>query len=158
MNMHLNDLVRYIVKYYPYKDELSKARLNKLIYLIDWKSAIDNQEQMSDIEWIFNHYGPYVSDIETRLLLDDRFDIEKTTNFYGSEKNIIKIKSDTDFKEPNEKQKKVMDFIIDATKGMYWNKFINTVYSTYPIQHSQRGEQLDLVKLANEYKKVKNNE
>jgi len=155
MKMDLSDLVRYIVKNYPHKNELSKARLNKLIYLIDWKSAIDNQEQISDIEWIFNHYGPYVSDIETRLMFDDRFSIEKTTNFYGSEKNIIKIKDDNGFQEPNEKQKKVIDFIIDITKDMYWNKFINTVYSTYPIKHSLRGEKLDLIKLANEYQKVK---
>lgn len=154
MKMNLSDLVRYIVKYYPHKNELSKARVNKLIYLIDWKSAIENQEQMSDIEWIFNHHGPYVSDVETRLLLDDRFGIEKTTNFYGAEKNIIKVKDDKDFKEPNEKQREVIEFIIEVTKGMYWNKFINTVYSTYPIQHSQRGEKLDLVKLAKEYQKA----
>ncbi len=153
MKMDLSDLVRYIVKNYPHKDELSKARLNKLIYLIDWKSAIDNQEQISDIEWIFNHYGPYVSDIESRLITDKRFSIEKTTNFYGSEKNIIKIKDDSGFKEPNEKQRKVIDLIIELTKDMYWNKFINTVYSTYPITHSSRGEKLELVKLANDYKK-----
>jgi len=155
MKMDLNDLVRYIIKNYPHKNELSKARLNKLIYLIDWKSALDNQEQISDIEWIFNHYGPYVSDIETRLKLDNRFSIEQTTNFYGNEKNIINIQKDNGFKEPNEKQKKVIDFVINITKDMYWNKFINTVYSTYPITHSDRGEKLDLVKLANEYKRLK---
>jgi len=155
MRMNLYDLVRYIVKNYPHKNELSKARLNKLIYLIDWKASLDYQEQISDIEWIFNHYGPYVPDIETRLLFDDRFDIETTTNFYGSEKNVIKIKNDKGFQEPDEKQKKVIDFVIDLTKDMYWNKFINTVYSTYPIKYSQRGEKLDLVQLANEYKKGK---
>jgi len=154
MKMNLNDLVRYIVKNYPHQNELSKARLNKLIYLIDWKSAIENKEQISDIEWIFNHYGPYVNNIETRLMLDDRFSFEKTTNFYGSEKNIIKVKNDINFQEPNEKQKKIIDFIINATKDMYWNKFINTVYSTYPIKYSKRGEKLDLVKLAKEYKKL----
>ena len=158
MKMNLHDLIRYIVKNYPHKEEISKARLNKLIYLIDWKSSLDNQEQISDIEWVFNHYGPYVNDIEARLLFDDRFKIEKTTNFYGSEKNIIKVVKDRDFAEPNEKQKRIIDLIIQLTKGMYWNEFINTVYSTYPIQHSQRGEKLDLVKLAREYKEAKNYE
>ena len=75
--MDIKDLVRYIVKNYPNKNDLSKARLNKLIYLIDWKSALDNQEQISNIEWIFNHYGPYVNDIELNLRSDDRFSIER---------------------------------------------------------------------------------
>lgn len=155
MKMDIKDLVRYIVKNYPNKNDLSKARLNKLIYLIDWKSALDNQEQISNIEWIFNHYGPYVNDIELNLRSDDRFSIEKSTNFYGSEKNIIKIKKDIGFNEPDEKQKKIINLIINITKNMSWNEFINTVYSTYPIQHSERGEKLDLVKLAKEYKKIR---
>ena len=153
--MHLNDLVRYIVKNYPEKKDLSKARINKLIYLIDWKSALDYSEQISDIDWIFNHYGPYVDTVETQLLLDERFKINKTVNFYGSEKNIITLKTDKGFQEPNEKQKKIIDLVINLTSKMNWSKFINTVYSTYPIKHSERGEHLNLVELANKYKAKK---
>ena len=155
MKMNLSDLVRYIVKNYPDSNMLSKARLNKLIYLIDWKSSIDHNDQISDINWIFNHYGPYVNDIETRLLFDERFNIEHTINYYGSEKSIIKLKDDRDFMEPNEKQKMIIDLVIEITKKMNWSNFINTVYSTYPIKVSEKGETLDLVKLANEYKQNK---
>jgi len=157
MKMQLKDLIRYIVKNYPKKEDLSKARVNKLVYLIDWKSALDYNEQISDIDWIFNHYGPYVDSIETEISSDDRFRIKKTINFYGNEKNIIGLQKDEGFKEPNEKQKKIIDLVIDITNNMNWSNFINTVYSTYPIKHSERGENLDLVKLASEYKMQKDN-
>jgi len=152
MKMQLKDLIRYIVKNYPKKEDLSKARVNKLIYLIDWKSALDYNEQISNIDWIFNHYGPYVDSVETEISLDDRFQIKQTTNFYGNEKNIIVLKKDDGFQEPNKKQKKIIDLVIDLTNKMNWSNFINAVYSTYPIKYSEKGEYLDLVKLANEYK------
>jgi len=155
MEMNLHDLTRYIIKKYPNKSHLSKARLNKLIYLIDWKSSLDYESQISDIHWFFNHYGPYVDDIETRLLFDDRFDIEKTTNYFGGEKNIIKLVNDKNFNKPNKKQKKIIDLVINLTKNMDWNKFINTVYSTYPIKYSERGEYLNLIELAKQYKQQK---
>jgi hypothetical protein len=56
-------LIIYIFKTYPKVEELSKPRLVKLIYLIDWKHAIDNGTQATNIQWYFNHYGPYVDDV-----------------------------------------------------------------------------------------------
>lgn len=52
--MYSIDLVRYIIKNYPNPEELSKARINKIMYLIDWKSAIENEKQITNIKWIFN--------------------------------------------------------------------------------------------------------
>jgi len=70
------DVIRYIINEYPHKDELSKARLNKMIYLADWKSAIDKGNLITDINWLFNHYGPYVKEIENLIANDDRFDMD----------------------------------------------------------------------------------
>ncbi|EEU8400298.1 hypothetical protein HDK09_000757 [Campylobacter lari] len=43
------------------------------------------------------------------------------------------------------------------TNELDWNKFINLVYSTYPVKVSGRGEIMDLVKLSTEYKDKKHN-
>ena len=32
---HLRDIVAYVCKNYPYKDELSNARVTKMVYLAD---------------------------------------------------------------------------------------------------------------------------
>ena len=149
--MQLNDLIGYIVNNYKFKDDLSKARLNKIVYLVDWKSSIDRAKQVTNIEWYFNHYGPYVNDIETLLIFDERFSIEKTRNYFGNEKNIIRIESNG-FNDPSDDEKKIIDLVISVTQNLSWNEFINAVYSTYPIKNSIKGSYLNLIAFANEYK------
>ena len=156
--MKIVNLVRYILKVYPHAKELSKARLNKIIYLIDWKSALEHEKQLTEIDWKFNHYGPYVNIIEETILSDDRFNIKSRTNIYGNEKNIIEIIQDKDFSEPTEKEQEIIDFVIEKTRKFYWDKFINLVYSTYPIISQEKGSQLNLVELAKEYKQIKKSE
>ena len=149
------NLIRYIINEYPHKDELSKARLNKIIYLVDWKSAIDRDKKITNIDWIFNHYGPYVREIENLISDDERFHIISTKNIYGNEKNLITLKEDIDFQEPDEEDKEIIDFVIDKTKKFNWKKFIELVYSTYPIISQERGTELDLLALAREYNIIK---
>jgi hypothetical protein len=50
----LRDVVAYLCHEYPHKGELSKARLTKMVYLADWRSAIERGSQVTDIEWVFN--------------------------------------------------------------------------------------------------------
>ena len=152
---NLNEIIGYIVKHYPKPNQLSKARLNKVLYLIDWKSVLQHNEQMTSIQWVYNHYGPYVDDVETSIMFDDRFEIEKTTNIYGNEKNIIKLKNSAQFKEPDKEEKMIIDFIIEKTNKYNFSDFIKLVYSTYPIISQPQGSQLNLKELAKEYKKVK---
>lgn len=60
----LRDVVAYVCRNYPYKDELSNARVTKkVVYLAGWRSAITRGRQLTDLEWEFSHYGPYVSDV-----------------------------------------------------------------------------------------------
>lgn len=155
--MQIVDLVRYILKNYPHAQELSKARLNKIIYLIDWKFALNYEQQLTNITWLFNHYGPYVNIIEEQIQEDSRFKLVSTQNIYGNEKNIIELATDEGFIEPNDREKEVIEFIIEKTRKFYWDKFINLVYSTYPIISQEKGSYLNLVELAKEYKLFKNN-
>lgn len=153
--MKLVDMLGYLVMNYPKPNDLSKGRLNKLVYLCDWKSSIDNFEPISNIEWKFNHYGPYVDDIIKVINQDNRFEIRVEINQYGNEKHLVMLKKLDNFIFPNEKEKKILDKIIEITFLLNWTDFINAVYSTYPITHSERGSILNLVTLAKEYKKSK---
>lgn len=152
----LIDIIKYLYDNYPHRDELSKARLVKMIYLADWRSAITNSKQITSVNWYFNHYGPYVEDIINEIRNDDNFKIIPTVNYYGQEKELIKICEDKklEYSLSNE-TKEVIDFVIDTTKSLYWDEFIKLVYSTYPIASEDRYSELDLVKLAEEYKNTK---
>jgi uncharacterized phage-associated protein len=148
---NLKDIIRYFFSKYPYPSELSKARLVKLIYLADWKSSLNNEKQLSNIKWIYNHYGPYVEDIINEIRNDSNFEIVFVNNSYNQPKELIKVLNNEEPKISKE-SKEIIDFVIDKTKSLYWNDFINLVYSTYPILKSQKFEELDLEKLAKEYK------
>ena len=156
MRNKIDNVLRYIVRYYPYGFELTKTRLTKLIYLIDWESSLEVGEQLTDIEWYFNHYGPYVSDVfDTADEDSDLKIVEKVSNF-GTKKFLVESKiekSDLQF-ELTGSEMKIIDKVINKTQSMNWNEFIDYVYSTFPIVKSERYGVLNLVKLAQEYPKV----
>ncbi len=153
---NLAEVIYYIFCNYPNPFELSKARVVKMVYLADWKSAIDQGKQITAVEWYYNHYGPYVKEIIEEIKNDNRFEIRETSNSFGEYKELIilKYKTSKNFKL-DESTIKILDFVINATSKLYWNDFIDLIYSTYPIVIMPKFSTLDLVKLAKEYNKVK---
>ena len=51
------NVIKYILSAYPHKNELSASRLTKMLYLTDWKNAIEHDAQLSKTVWHFNKYG-----------------------------------------------------------------------------------------------------
>lgn len=155
----LKMLMAYFCKNYPYKDDISKARLNKMIYLADWKSAIEREMQVSSIRWIYNNYGPYVNEIAELAKQDDWFIIYNTVNDFGHKKNIIYI---NEYVQDNditllECDKEYLNYVIKTTHSLNWADFIRLVYSTYPIISSTRKSSLNLIEKASIYNEIKRN-
>ena len=160
--VELKTVMYYIIKNYPnrMKKELSNARLTKMIYLSDWKKSINEGKQITNIEWYFDNYGPFVGDVLDEAEKNkDVFSIKHTINMYGQPKTYFEIKEnsnmDKEIEKIHDKTKDVLDYIINITSKMYWNAFIKLVYSTYPITSSERYSKLNLVKKAKEYAQFK---
>lgn len=150
MENKLEKIMAYICQSYPFKDELSDARLTKMIYLTDWFSSVLVGHQATDIEWVFNHYGPYVKDISELANSSKNFIVKKKLNPYGNNKAVIAyVGEDIDIDITS---KKIINKVIDKTKSMYFNDFIDYVYSTYPIKNNDRYTILNLPELAQQYK------
>jgi len=149
---HLKDVIAYICEKYPHKNELSKARLTKLVYLADWRSAITRAKQLTPITWTFNHFGPYIDDVVTLARSDPDFDVVKGSTIYGDEKEVIRLRSSIPCTSLTAEDRTILDFVIQSTQSKFWDAFIRLVYSTYPILSQPRFTNLDLVKLAQEYK------
>ncbi len=150
---NLEILIRYILLNYPNVSELSKPRLVKLIYLIDWKYTIEKGSQFTTIQWYYNHYGPYVSDvIELMKSKNEVFDVKTYNNAYEGvtdkfillDKTIIPLESDI---------KEITDLFIRHTYNLTWSNFINLVYSSFPIKSSLKYTTLNLVEMAIDFKK-----
>lgn len=149
----LRDIIRYICKSYPLSSELSNARLTKMVFLSDWEFAKSYGRQLTDIEWYFHNYGPYVDDIKAISNDDPSIVLVSTTTVYGTHKLLIELKDPNAKVDLTEEERKTIDKVIEATRPMYWNSFIKHVYDTYPIRTTPRHSTLDLVELA---KKEKN--
>ncbi len=151
----LEDVLIYICQAYPIPHELSNARVNKIIYLLDWKSALDFGKQVTNIKWLFNHYGPYVEDIVSQSEKSQHLIVTTEDRFSGSRK-FISINKDSLEVTPNISitTKTLLDNIIEISRKRSFQSFINFVYSTYPVATSRKMTELDLVSMAKKYKQI----
>jgi hypothetical protein len=148
----LLDLIIYIYCNYPKVDELSKPRLVKIVYLIDWKYTIDHGQQVTDIEWYFHHYGPYVDDI-IQLIKSEKeiFSVESRLNMFNDVSDRITYigKKNVTLKASVQE---VADYIMYITSNLNWKEFIDLVYSTYPIKNNSKYSFLNLKEEARQFK------
>jgi len=148
----LQSIVAYLCLKYPYKSELSKARLTKLVYLADWFSSLVDGKPITNIEWLFNHYGPYVDDVVDSIRNTSEFSIECEPNGYGATKHLISFRGNENEINLSSRERAILNVVIEKTKSLYFNDFIDYVYSTYPVKSQERYSTLDLESLAKEYK------
>lgn len=149
----LTDVVFYILREYPHKSELSNARTTKIVYLADWRSELQRSRQITNIEWYFDNYGPFVWDIKNTIAHNPAiFSMASTINELGSEKTLFSVKGHDYSPRLSEDEKGVIDWVIKETKSLYWDDFITLIYSTYPVLTGARYTKLDLHSAAAEYK------
>lgn len=151
----LDDVMAYFCTHYPHKDELSKARLTKMVFLADWKMVLTAKKQITPLVWTFNHYGPYLEEVKTTALAHpDRFTVSNTTNMYGYPKEVIGLVREESVSDSLSRTEiDALDHVIDQTKDLTWAPFIKLVYSTYPIATQPRHTNLDLVGLGKKYER-----
>lgn len=146
----IRSVIRYICDKYPHSHELSNARLTKTVYLADWECSKSYKKQITDIQWYFNNYGPYVEDVLEEAKIDPLINVVQTTTIYGTPKVQIQYIGDEGKYDLTQEEKQILDDVIKSTKPKYWNSFIKYVYDTYPIKKSPRYSHLNLVELASE--------
>ena len=148
MKNKLKDVLSYIVKNYPYSDDLTKTRTTKLVYLVDWEYTKKYGHQLTNIKWFFDHYGPYVSDVLDEADKDRRISIKKTKSNFGTVKYMVMpkfTKNDIVYSLTTDEIEIIND-VIKKTKLLSWNQFIRYVYDTSPIKNSEKYKKLDLLK------------
>lgn len=147
----LQNIIAFICANYPHKSELTKARVTKLVYLSDWFSALLDKKQLTEIEWVFNHYGPYVDDVVDAAHSAFGFKIEHQNTMYGTSKYVLSYNGDEESIKLEERDKEILNAVMEKTKTMYFNQFVDYVYSTYPVKTKERYSTFNLVKLAEDY-------
>jgi hypothetical protein len=159
----LGDVLVYLCTNYPEnsRDDLSNARLTKLVYLADWKSARHTMGQITDIKWVLNHYGPWVPDVINTVKNDKRLTVLNDSNMFGSEKKTVALDEAVPIGDRecglSEEVQIILDSVIADTQNLYFGQFVEHVYETYPVRHRHRFGELDLVLLAREEAREEDN-
>lgn len=149
-------IAAYFCLNYPSFSELSNARITKLVYLSDWYSALADNETLTDINWLFNHYGPYVDDVISNVSFNPYFNVTQMQTSFGSQKSVVSYLGRDVTPLLTTRTRQILDLVITKTKNLYFNDFIDYVYSTYPVRAQNRYATLDLIALAQEYKTTSN--
>lgn len=146
--MNIADILVYFCTKYPLPQELSKARLTKMVYLADWESCLRFGKQLTDIQWYFHNFGPYVDDVLIAAEQSSELHVVRTENIYGDAKQIIKARPRANAPELSRDVENILDDVMSKTKGLYWSDFIRYVYATKPIAQSTRYTLLNLERFA----------
>lgn len=137
-------VMAYFCRNYPFKNEISNARLTKMIYLADWLSTQRYGTQLTNITWYFDNYGPFVHDIETEAYVNPKFEIISGMTIYGTPKRQIQFIDNNFIINISPSEKLILDEVINKTKLLNWNDFIKFIYNTPPVKNAYRYSYLDL--------------
>ncbi|NMB57613.1 MAG: SocA family protein [Chloroflexi bacterium] len=149
--------IGYILNSYPKSEKFSISRLTKMLYLCDWKSALQFDNQISEITWEISYSGPFSRDIEDILFNDDVFIIFKGNLPDCGEVHFVKLRRPVATEVLNPNDKRVIDFVAKVTSELKWDKFLEVVYSTFPILNEERYKKINLIELAKLYKSKRRN-
>ena len=134
----VEDAVAYLVEKYPRTEELSNARLKFMVYLADWKSAIERGCQITSLTWEFGEYGPYNPDLAR--LTENREDLSSSRRKYPGLEDA---------------EREILDFVIAAAEKKSFTELTKLVYSTHPFITQLRYAKFDLAALAQDYERIK---
>jgi hypothetical protein len=108
---------------------------------------------MTDTQWYYHQYGPYVEGIIDSVRQDADFTVNKLLDHQGNVKEFVVLNNQSKAANINVRDKQILDHVIKATCELGFSDFIRLVYSTYPVISSDKHTSLDLVTLAHEYRK-----
>ena len=150
--MKLIDAITYLCSKYPYKDELSNARVTKMIYLADWRHALDKKVPLTNITWEFNHFGPWVPDVLNEARAHpESIELVPGRTAFGSDKVCFEARSDARWDSLTVEELTYLDQVVESTKQLTFQGFIDLVYGTFPVRRSKRYDTLDLAAFAAQY-------
>lgn len=160
MQNNLHDILAYILlrsEQILKRKGLSKYRITKLVYLCDWCYACACGQQITNIHWFFDNYGPFVWDVANVLSQDSQlFSSNIILDSFGNEITSFSINYVSYRPNLTQDVQNCLEYVIQHAIALKRQEFTNLVYATYPIKTSRRYTNLDLIKKAKEYNRIRN--
>lgn len=151
----IRDLIYGVIDRYSNKRLCSRARIIQSIYLTDWWSAVHYGERVCDVSWTFDSSkGPFSGEIMNAFTTNSKlFRLEENESADSILKVMIcKIVSESYNPSFDERTREALEAVIAETMQMSWTVFNAFVHSTYPLTIVERGNEINILALANAYR------
>lgn len=119
-------------------DDQDRAMLT--LYLIDWKAAIDLRRPISNLEWRIEH-GPQPMADQRELLLSA---IEHSEGCVHEPSHLSELTDD---------DKRIIQDIVARVQRRSRSELLKLVHSTFPVLSQPRHAPINLVAMADKYKR-----
>jgi hypothetical protein len=153
--------VSYIYRKYPDKASLSEVRLQQMLYLADWKFAIEYGKRLTDIRWQIKDGKPFAghqllpySSLSDFLERIKRHSFSSPGKFIKALERSIRTRVQLFYSVDKmliANKKKVLNFVIEKSISRTLDDLIQLVCSTYPLLGEHSKEDLDLIEVAKTY-------
>lgn len=154
MDTILLEVIQYLTQ--NYKGDgigLSVSKLSKLVFLADWKSAINNRKQITNIQWTLHYSGPFCDEVSSENITKTsglRIYVKQTLEHV--EVDTVILTKPPVYSDLNEKYKLILNIVLKNTQYLRWPEFLDFVYGTFPFEVSEPFTPIDLVELAEFYR------
>lgn len=133
----INEVLSYFWHVYPNKEDLSESRATMMVYLADWKAALDHKEQITDIVWTYEREGPHPYALGRG---------STPVNWSGVVHGQVRPGNFSDWR------RHILDLVVNLSASRSLDEFVQLVYSTFPLFTQPESAPLDLVVLAEKYR------
>ena len=134
---------------------LSESRLKYLVYLADWKSAIERGRQITQLQWEYGRWGLHIPKPvrQARELIGPNLMHGQNPLGYLLDKAPFVIRKK--YPTLGDEDRQILDFVVGGAGRYDILELRRLVDSTWPLFSQDPPVKLDLVTLAKDYEKVK---
>lgn len=148
----IKDLVAGFFQCLPVRAEISEERLAKLVYLADWKHAIQNDgRQITELKWYFDSYGPYASQVFDIVHRSPIFRTRQLSKEWEDSQFVVALFDHSYDPTLKPSERDAIRHVTSVAAARSWGELIKLVSSTYPILAGPRYEFINMPAMAKAY-------
>ena len=140
---YVEDVLAYLSHNYPWPGQLSMARLSYMLYLADWRSALLYDKPVSNVRWHLEGNAPQPS----------QRDPHGAMTWDELERIFLELIAEGNPENVERQEKAVLDYVIATACERSLVDLIRLVNSTFPVITQPQNQTLNLVGLAQDYRK-----
>ena len=149
----LEDIIAYLLVRLPERS----ARVpfvTQLLYLADWRSAISNHHQLTDLGWRYGDGGAEAEGLEDAIRLAPALKVAEVGPGAHERGDLVSLREETPQPQLSDDEERVLEVVLRAALGRSWPQLLQLSSSTYPLLVNPQHTDLDLPTLAAEYREV----